>query len=404
MEIGKKGQNNAITGSVFSSVNWLSLSFVIAMCIMLAYPMFYLRVNRFIAGDHTLHLIEAQKLLNGSILTPTNRSHPFLQFLIVGIKQISHSQIGLNQSLILVLTFSQAMIGTIVYFWLGNSKQKYWECWRTSFAISIPIIAPIIILSLLDQKFYLGYVGLANYHNPTIQLLKPIALTCLLLTLYGFDRNKNKLWVYLLSALLIIISGLIKPNFILAFIPALGIICFYKIIRRQVLDTKLMIFGFALPSILVLLWQLSVTFQNSEYGFHIVFAPFSVVSLHSDFLFPKFVLSILFIIQAAVIFRKQLVTDITLLLGIITLVMGLLQGYLLAEAGDEILISGNFMWSGQIALFLMFVILGRKSLRYFFAEKQGYRWQVTLGLSLYLAHLAGGIVYYIRCLTVDSFI
>jgi len=404
MKTDTNGQNCFIKGGLFTSINWFSLVLVIAFCLISAYPIYHLRINHFIAGDHSLHLIEAQKLIVGSTLTPTNWSHPFLQFLIVTITQISQGKLGLNQSLVLILTINQALIGAIVYFWLGKSEQKMWEWWRVGFAVSIPLIAPIIILSFLDQKFYLGYIGLANYHNPTIQLLKPIALICLFLALYGLEHPRCELWIYFVSGLSIIISALIKPNFILAFVPALGLISLHKLVTKQSFDLKLMIFGFAIPSILVLLWQLSVTFQNSEYGYKVIFAPFKVVSLHSDYLFLKFISSSLFIIQGMFIFRKQLLRDQAILLGSITLGLGLIFGYLLAEAGDEILVSGNFMWSSQIALFLMFVILGRKSLRYFVAEGQGKSWQVALSLLSYLAHFVGGIVYYIHCLTTDYFI
>lgn len=80
-----------------------------------------------------------------------------------------------------------------------------------------------------------------------------------------------------------------------------------------------------------------------------------------------------------------------------TLLKGVFQNYMLIENGPEML-SSSFRWSGQIALFLMVVILVRHSARYFIADKQGKIWHKTLGLGTYLAHLAGGVVYYLYCL------
>ena len=79
------------------------------------------------------------------------------------------------------------------------------------------------------------------------------------------------------------------------------------------------------------------------------------------------------------------------------MLISVFQNYILIENGPEML-SSNFCWSGQIALFLMVVIPVRHSARYFIADMQGKIWHKTLGLGTYLTHLAGGIDYYIYCL------
>jgi hypothetical protein len=264
-------------------------------------------------------------------------------------------------------------------------------------SVSLTFLAPVMLLALTDGLYYYGYIGLANYHNPTIHLLKPFALLCLILALKGLEKAKNPWWVVAASAVLVVLSSLIKPNFILAFVPALGILSLYKLVRKQTIDLRLMIFGFALPSIAVLLWQYAITYQGGDYGNRIAIAAFALESAYSKFLFPKFLLSSLFVLQGLWIFRKTLIRDNLLFLGWMTLVIGVLQNYLLIENGPEML-SGNFRWSGQIALFLMVVILARHSARYFIADNQGKIWQKALGLGTYLAHLAGGIVYYLCCL------
>ncbi|HSN94363.1 MAG TPA: hypothetical protein VLR89_04800, partial [Anaerolineaceae bacterium] len=278
-----------------------------------------------------------------------------------------------------------------------EAKRKGWEWWRVGISVSLTFLAPVMLLALVDGLYYYGYIGLANYHNPTINLLKPFALLSLILALKGFEKCKNPLWVVVASAVLVILSSLIKPNFILAFVPALGLLSLYKLLRKQTIDLRLMIFGFALPSIAILIWQWSITYQAGDYGNSIALAPFLLESTYSKFLFPKFLLSSLFVLQGLWVFHKVLVKDDALFLGWITLVIGVLQSYLLIENGPEML-SGNFRWSGQIALFLMVVILTRHSARYFIADSLGNTWQKLLGFGTYLAHLAGGVVYYVYCL------
>jgi len=173
---------------------------------------------------------------------------------------------------------------------------------------------------------------------------------------------------------------------------------FVTLLRKQTLDLRLMVLGYALPSIAVLIWQWTITYQAGDYGNSIGIAPFALESNFSDYLFPKFLLSSLFVLQGLWVFRKVLIKEKILFLGWLTLVIGVLQNYLFIESGTETL-SGNFRWSGQIALFLMVVVLTRHSARHFVADNQGKAWQKLLGLGTYLAHLGGGIAYYVYCLS-----
>ena len=66
----------------------------------------------------------------------------------------------------------------------------------------------------------------------------------------------------------------------------------------------------------------------------------------------------------------------------------------LAESGEREL-HANFRWSAQITLFLLFAA----SIRHF-AHLLPADWKARAGVwAAYLAHLAGGIVYYVYCFT-----
>jgi hypothetical protein len=378
-------------------VNWRNLILVFILCAVLSFPVYYTRITKPVESDYGSHVRAAEEYLSDGFFQPAPRSHPLLQYMMIGISILSGDAFGLYGSLLIIQVVVQGLIGGIVYLWLGEAKRKGWEWWRVAVSVSLTFLAPVMLLALTDGLYYYGYIGLANYHNPTIHLLKPFALLCLILALKGLEKAKNPWWVVAASAVLVVLSSLIKPNFILAFVPALGILSLYKLVRKQTIDLRLMIFGFALPSIAVLLWQYAITYQGGDYGNRIAIAAFALESAYSKFLFPKFLLSSLFVLQGLWIFRKTLIRDNLLFLGWMTLVIGVLQNYLLIENGPEML-SGNFRWSGQIALFLMVVILARHSARYFIADNQGKIWQKALGLGTYLAHLAGGIVYYLCCL------
>ena len=81
------------------------------------------------------------------------------------------------------------MIGAAVYYWIGDGTKKHWELWRVFSSVSVTLLAPFMILALEDGLFYFGYIGLANYHNPTIHLLKPF-VGCLILAA-GLEQESN---------------------------------------------------------------------------------------------------------------------------------------------------------------------------------------------------------------------
>ncbi|MEA4811646.1 MAG: hypothetical protein VB108_03635 [Anaerolineaceae bacterium] len=393
-------QNNTISKKslLLQKINWKNVLIVFLLCAVLSFPVYYTRITQPVEGDFGSHVRHAEEFLKYGFFQPVPRSHPLLQYLMLGISKLSGGLFGLYASLLIIQVFIQGLTGSIIYLWLGNAKNKGWEYWRVAASVSVTFLAPIMFLAFKDSFFYYGYIGLANYHNPTIHLLKPIALLCLILALKGFECSKNPWWVSLISAVLVILSSLVKPNFILAFVPALGLISLYELFRRQVLDLRLMIFGFALPSVAVLIWQWFITYQSGDYSNSIAIAPFAVESAFSQFLLAKFLLSTLFVWQGLFIFRHDLLKDQTLLLGWVTFLIGILQNYFLIEKGSEML-SGNFRWSGQIVLFCMVVILLRKSLRFFIADGLGKAWQKAMGLATYLAHLLAGLAYYIYCIT-----
>ena len=379
-------------------INWRNLLIVFVLCAVLSFPVYYTRITQPVEGDFGSHVRHAEEFLTDGFFQPIPRSHPLLQYMMIGISKLAGGAFGLYGSLLIIQVLVQGLIGGILYLWLGDANRKVWEWWRVGISVSLTFLAPLMLLALVDGLYYYGYIGLANYHNPTIHLLKPFALLCLVLALKGLEKAKNHWWVVAASAVLVILSSLIKPNFILAFVPALGILSLYRLLRKQTLDLRLMIFGFALPSIAVLIWQWTITYQAGDYGNSIALAPLALESAYSNFLLPKFLLSSLFVIQGLWVFRKVLIKEPILFLGWMTLLIGVFQNYMLVENGPEML-SGNFRWSGQIALFLMLVILVRHSARYFIADNQGKAWQKILGLGTYLAHLGGGIVYYLYCLT-----
>jgi len=380
---------------ITSSKNLLITSL---LCMVLCAPVYFFRITQPVDGDFGAHVEGAAFFLESGYFESGFASHPILQVLMITISKLSGGFVGLYASMLIIQVAAQGLLAGIVYHWLGNSTKNNWEYWRIAAAISVTFVAPVMLIAIVDRLFYYGYIGMANYHNPTINLLKPIALLCVIQAVGVFENQKTSWKEISISALLVIISAAIKPSFLLAFLPAIGVISILQLLRKKPIDFGQIFLGFMLPGVLVLAAQWLIMYTNEAPDNQIVWAPFLVESAFSNHLLPKFLLSVLFILQGIIVFRKELLIDQSLLLGLVMFLVGIFQNYLFAEDGRELL-SGNFRWSGQIVTLLFVIIILRKSLRSKLENTSLAFWGPMSGLVTYLAHLGGGLAYYLYCLT-----
>jgi len=130
----------------------------------------------------------------------------------------------------------------------------------------------------------------------------------------------------------------------------------------------------------------------------IVIRPFAVEQAFSPYLPAKFLLSILFPLIFLILNFRSSLKNPSLQLAWITFIAGASQMYFLAEQGNNFY-HGNFRWSAQFALFLLFVA----SLRFFLQKvfiigKFDFKKDLPIIL-IYLLDIAFGILYYVHCMT-----
>ena len=377
---------------LLSEQNWSVLILLMLLTVVLSAPIYAYRINNPVDSDYGSHIRFTIEFLKTRSLEPATLSHPLLQFILAFMYWITRSRLSLENALILLQVLVQVVTVLILYFWFGKSQRKNWDWIRAAAAFTLTFIAPILLLAVFDQKFYFGYIGLANYHNPTVHMLKPLALISTIFAIDIVNGKKSGWWAVLFSALIMMISTWLKPNFALVILPALGLACLLRLLQKRQIDWKMVIWGFAVPGVVNLFFQWLIAYVYGDPGEGIIIAPFQVEKAFSDWIFLKFILSSLFPLIVLYIARKELLQNSSLLVGWSAFLMGVIQNYFLAEGGERLL-HGNFRWSGQIGLFILFAI----TVNWLLKNKATLREKVA-AYSAYAAHFAGGVAYYIYCL------
>lgn len=378
--------------------------FVLILCVILIrLPIDYKRIMQAADGDFGNHIYFALDLLHGRPVAAFTMAHSLWQLLLIGVWWISRCRIDFWQSAIAFQVLSSLASALIIYFWFGQVPGRPSAWARTFWAATLVVVAPVILPFLLDGKYYYGYIVLANYHNPTVHMLRPLALLMFIIATQVLDSPRHFIWLVLFSAAITAAATFLKPNYTLLLLPALTLMLLYGVIKRRRMDGRLFIFGLGLPAIFTLGAQFLITYVNGEPGDKIALLPFVVVNLTSDFVFLKFLLSILFPLAIALLFWKWGKRDGELIFAWVGFGIGALQYYLLAETGDR-LAHGNFSWGLQIGLFILFVV----TIRFLLKQQNTIHRLVSASAWLpylfYAPHVLAGILYYLYCFITPHYV
>lgn len=286
----------------------------------------------------------------------------------------------------------------VYYFKLkfdGHIKNAENTAYLVAFGVSI--CSPIFLLAPVDGLFYLGYITPATiYIIPTQVLLKLPSLALFLLTPLYFTKPKNNTVLCLAITLLITLSGLAKPNWLLIMIPALGIIFLIKIIKKNYLNWQALITTL-LSSFAILGWQYYFKFMDVTSHIYeskiILTEPFEVWSYYSDFLLIKIILSLIFPLYMTLFFWKTVKNDFLFSYGWLLFLISLIYTGFLGESGIYKL-AGNFVWCSQIACFMLFVSAASLFFSKCIIDCQNNK--IIIGLAIFCTHIICGLIYYFR--------
>jgi hypothetical protein len=266
-------------------------------------------------------------------------------------------------------------------------------------ALALMLVAPINVLT--PDTLYFGYITPNVYHNPTVTLMKPLALLLFWSALRVYDsgfagRHIGWMAIY---AVLTVACIMAKPSFVIVLLPALAVVTLYRLMKRQHINWWLLVGGIVIPAG-ALLGLLSLLWRSSGVGFDPL-RTFWEWSIHYDpnanaLLLPKLLLSILFPLVVYAVYFRAAIKNLALNLAWAAFLFGAFYTYFLVELGD--IPSGNMVWSAQSSLFILFVVSAvfvlRQNRRLLSGEERHFSRAFVLCAAVFALHLACGLIWY----------
>lgn len=329
-------------------------------------------------------------------------AHPLYMLAEVAVMKIL--SVDARKSGLIVSMFAYIWLAWIIYREFLKKLQhisKYAELKSLILALISLLVAHIPILLFVDRDIYFGYIGINVYHNATSNFLKPFALISFIYSLKTFGDTIPTVKDTVITAILIVLGTLVKPNFIICLLPALAIFLFLRWKQKQVIHWRFVLTGIFVPSVLTLAWQFFYNYYTDD-GSRIIFYPLGVKAYYSDELILKFISSILFPLLVTRFYIRNAIADSKITLAWFSFFFGAFYAYFLAENSGGAFTHGNFDWSAEITLFILFIM----SLLFFLERKLEKPritfWDILIIASL-AAHFLSGIIYYVYSFTIDSY-
>ncbi|HEV8393941.1 MAG TPA: hypothetical protein VGQ37_06685 [Vicinamibacterales bacterium] len=320
-------------------------------------------------GDFPAHIRFAEDMVrSGTIVIP----HFGYQLAVIGAHTL-HPSAGWPVAAFWVTLAGQVATAAILTRWMVSAVSDRHPGVRLLVAALVPVALLVaqplqpIGPGLRDQWLF-GYFPPNQYHNPTTLLSKPFALAIFSFAALavsgvapaaGRPMRGGLGWTVLVT-----MAGLVKPSFLMAFLPAVFAAALVEWRRAR---WAAIVAAMVVPTVLLLVAQYGLRYVvQADNGVSVALAPLRVIGLYSavdaETLVTKCLASIAFPLAVTLLFPVAAARDLRLKLAWMTFVVGALYGYLLSEAGaDEA--AGNFLWSGQLANFLLFAVSAEFLLR-----------------------------------------
>jgi hypothetical protein len=210
-----------------------------------------------------------------------------------------------------------------------------------------------------EDLFLIGYFPPNAYHNPTMLVAKPLLVLTLMAGVAALTRTSRASRTELaLLAAPVLLLGIAKPNYLGCLVPALAAVSAWNALRRQPVSwPRVAAVGGVATAALVVSFLLYRVLDVGA-GAGIVVAPLAVIGHYADVgagsIARALASSLAFPIVATMLWPVAAWRDAAMRLAWMGAAAGLVVSYGFAEAGPR-MYDGNFLWTGQMAVFVLFV-------------------------------------------------
>ena len=377
----------------------VSLSLITILVLGIFIPILGVQVGGEDFGGHEI-LVRSMEHA-GKLTLP----HFLYHVLLIGMDKVFPSW-GLTFDSLIVLLGFEVLLGWILFAIfqreLGATENTKQTLIRITLILALMTIAPILPLALVTGSLHSGdwnFLAITTYHNPTMILLRPLALGLFYLSLLSFRKVPPDARNIMFTAVLVILSTLAKPNYAICLAPALVAAALFRVARHLEVNWKQLLFGLLFPMVVVLGWQFWFTYTQGSLSLsksHIIFAPLALFPW--NYIPLRFLLSILFPLVLLVIYRQKVFSNFPLAFSWLVFFIGAFFTYFIAESGER-LKDGNFLWCGQITLFILFVTSTIYLLHSRKTPFEPFGWRQILLWSIFALHAGSGVLWYIGHLT-----
>ncbi|EWT00218.1 hypothetical protein N865_17545 [Intrasporangium oryzae NRRL B-24470] len=282
-----------------------------------------------------------------------------------------------------------------------------------SLAVTAFLMVYVPVDLTLSPEMYFGRLMGSIWHNSTTVVLIPVSMLLFFVavTFLVADAPGRAYWIA--APALIVLDGLLKPNYLLALLPALALLTGMVMLRRRRttrtwLSTAPPVGRFlamALPAAVLLVTQYVLAYQDGGVAYTNGIRPFATWSLLASyvpggipvvlletFLLPALV-TVLLWRQAR---RSAYVLGAWLVAGIATAQFAIFAEF---TASGALLTHGNWSWGGDVAVYVLYTAVAILWVRH---SALLPLWARALVYVVAATYLASGVIYLVHLVTPDG--
>lgn len=370
------------------TIQFLSVRYLVYF--FLFFLSLYLFVNVPVGSDLWVHTRIIEQLDQGKLVVP----HFLYHLMVLVVSRIS--QISFQYTSCLVLACCTLLSMGLVEWILRNSlKEKYSDYFLLFVAFSLMLVSAIYF-PLVNKYPYLGIWSPNPWHNPTFIAAKPFVLlsTYLYVQEIFSERPFEKRFSLMRISILLVVCALIKPNFVLAFIPVSMLVCVFLPGRRIQMLVKTA--RLLLPLFAVLVFQyLFMYYYDVKGASSIRFCLFDVWYYHAKSVTFAVLQATAFPLTVSILMFPWLKKDKPLLFSWALFFAALLIFSLLRETGGRER-HANFAWTYMFCLNILMIFSTVFFLRVIHQVPENgkmFRIKLLISNSAFCLHLFSGIYY-----------